>query len=275
MNDLSLLLAKEGITEYGIIDFRKLNVINKKLLPDEEINSAMMVLTPYKHNSCMAQDGFNAGLFARCMDYHKYFDDLFARVIPNLRNLAGGNVYGFADHSPIHEKDAAAKCGLGFIGKNSLLINRKYGSFVFIGTLLFTSALDEYIHHIESGCGNCDACIQSCPQKAIHDSVDITRCLSALSQKRKKNDSDIELLCETKTVWGCDICQNVCPYNKNAEASDIDYFKKGFITNFSDELINNMSENEYKSRAFSFRERKVIVENILTAMNNRGIINTK
>ncbi len=275
MTDFLSLLFNEGICEYGIVDFDKLKVINKKLLPNEQINSAMMIIVPYRHKSHVINDDLNAGLFARCLDYHKYFKSLFERLIPNLERLTDGSVYGFADHSPIHEKDAARKCGLGFIGKNSLLITKRYGSFVFIGTLLFTAKLKERILISEGGCGNCIACVSACPVCALSESVDTAKCLSAVSQKKNKNDADRKILKMHKTVWGCDICQNACPYNNNAEYGTVDYFAESFIERFSTEYIDTMNENEYKSRAFSFRERKVIAENILTALDNRGIISTK
>ncbi len=272
--DLTAIFADEGISEFGVIDFDKLCVINKKLLPKTEIRSAVMLLVPYRCGNFTAEDGFNAGLFARCLDYHGYFTALWERIVPKLRLITNGEVYGFADHSPIAEKDAAHKCGLGFIGRNSLLINRRYGSFVFIGTLLFENKLEERIFANTDNCGACNACVNACPTKAIGGDVDIKLCISAISQKKNKTEDDAKAIATNSTVWGCDICQNACPYNKNAENGRVEYFKKNLIHCFSAELINTMSEEEYKSRAFSFRERKVIVENILTAVNYRGIIDT-
>lgn len=275
MQDFTSLFAAECISEYGIIDFKKLRVLNSKLLPKENTNSALMLAIPYRCAKSDYDDGFNCGLFARCLDYHKYFEQLFIKIIPPLREYTGGAVYGFADHSPIDEKDAAYKCGLGFIGKNSLLINKRFGSFVFIGTLLFEKALDERILECIGECGECTACEKACPAKAICDGINVKKCLSAISQKKRKGESETALLAKTATVWGCDLCQNACPYNKNAELGNIEYFKKDIINCFSANLIETMSDEEYKSRAFSFRERKVIAENILTTVNNRGIINTK
>ena len=183
-------------------------------------------------------------------------------------------MFFFADHSPINEKDAATKCGLGFIGRNSLLINQKYGSFVFIGCFLFTEKLEEVIRNGKKGCGDCKRCENACPTGAIsYGIVNLERCLSGISQKKKKTEEELSLLQDTKTVWGCDICQNVCPYNKKALKSCIIEFDKDSLVNISAEIINSMEEDVYKHYAFSYRPKKVIAENFLTADGKRDIIN--
>ncbi len=270
--NITSLLKSFGISEYGIIDFEKVNIINSRLLPKSDIKSVLMLLVPYKNSGLKAHDGFNAGHFARCPDYHGYFSMLFEKLLPAITAEYGGDAFGFADHSPVSEKDAACKCGLGFIGKNSLLINRRYGSFVVIGTVLLTRHFAEHTVNANGSCGSCDMCIKACPNDALTDSFNTDNCLSALSQKKKKSDLERDILTKSKTVWGCDICQNVCPYNKNAESGTLDYFNKSFIASFSANLISEMDESSYKSYAFSYRERKVILENILTVSNNRGII---
>ncbi len=273
--DVTSLLESFGIHEYGIIDFEKVNIINSRLLPSGELKSVLMLLAPYKNSKLRARDGLNAGHFARCRDYHTFYEKLFEELLPRLCELCGGEAYGFADHSPIAEKDAAFKCGLGFIGQNSLLVNKRYGSFVVIGTVLLTERLNEHILNVDYGCGDCHSCVKACPTGALDGGFSAEGCLSALSQKKKKSDAERAVLVKNKTVWGCDICQSSCPYNRNAEPSELEYFSVGFIESFNAELIDNMNETEYKSYAFSYRERKVIAENILTVENNRDIIKLK
>lgn len=268
------LLLNENISEYGVIDFSKLRIITPHLLPkDTEIKSTLIILMPYRHKDITATDGLNAGLFARCKDYHLYFKELAERLIPKLESISGGKVYGFADHSPIHEKDAARMCGLGFIGKNGLLINKRYGSYVFIGTFLFEKHLNEVLHQTDNTCLSCNACLTACPTGAIgKGGVDITLCLSCISQKSKKTDGELTLLKKHSTLWGCDLCQQVCPHNKSCEYSPIPYFAEDVITDFSEELLTEMSEENYKKYAFSYRKRKVIIQNFLTANGKYDII---
>ncbi len=267
------LLLKEGITEYGIVDFNKLKVINPRILPEGQIGSALMILMPYRHEGVHLTDGLNVGLFARCKDYHAYFLSLKEKLLPVFEAKSGGKVYGFADHSPIHEKDAAAKCGLGFIGKNGLLINKRYGSYVFIGTFLFEKTLKEKIISTENSCIGCDACLSACPTGAIcKNGVNAAVCLSCISQKSKKTVEELVVLHKNRTLWGCDICQTVCPHNANAAYSTIPYFAEELITAFTEELLCEMSEEIYKKYAFSYRKRKVIIQNFLTAMGKYDII---
>lgn len=274
MNVINELLKMESITEYAIIDYEKLSIINPRLIKEDlEYKSVLIILIPYRHKSLEFIDDYNVGLFARCKDYHLYTEMLFNRLIPKLKDEYKCEIKGFADHSPINEKDAAYKAGLGFIGKNELLINNKYGSYVFIAELLFTKRLEEKLKTGKASCSGCDACVKACPTKAL-DMCTFQRekCVSAISQKKSKSDVEKKLLYDTKTVWGCDICQTVCPHNRNAQYSSIDFFSKDVILNFSEDAFKSMSDEEYIKHAFSFRPRSVIDENFLTATGKYGII---
>lgn len=274
MSIIDSLMRSEGITEYATIDFEKLKQINPRLLHGASVQTALVMLIPYRHTAQSVLDGYNVGLFARCRDYHLYASMLFDRLLPTLKNEYGGEIYGFADHSPIAEKDAAQKCGLGFIGRNGLLINRRYGSFVFIAEMLFTAKLDEDLRELSVGCGGCKACVSACPTGALGGGgFERERCLSAISQKKKKTWDEHALLHRTKTVWGCDVCQNVCPYNKNAAYGNIDFFAEGFLSEFSKEALISMSNEEYDNYAFSYRSKTVMEENFLTASEGYDKIN--
>lgn len=274
MEHLKALFENEGITEFAVIDFQKLSIINQRLIKtEEEIQSAIVMLIPYRHNGVELVDNYNVGLFARCMDYHLYARSLFERIIPQLKAIYGGEIFGFADHSPIDEKAAAKDAGLGFIGKNGLLINPKYGSYVFIAELLFTSKLTERLFENKYNCGICHACIAACPSGALNGSSFVReKCLSSISQKKKKTDAEREALNKTATVWGCDICQNVCPYNKKAEYSKIEYFKNSFISSFTLENVCSMDDSTYNRYAFSYRPKAVLTENFLTVNSKCDII---
>ncbi len=265
MKEIENILAKHHIFEYGICNFDKVKILNPKLLPNSVIRSVLFILMPYRTGRVTVKDGYNMGLFARIRDYHGYFAELSQTLIPQFEKLSGGKVYGFADHSPIDEKAGASLCGLGFIGRNSLLINPRYGSYVFIGCYLFTEQLEEKSALCVFDCGSCHLCADACPTDSIENrSINRKSCLSAVSQKKAKTDEERAVLKHSKTVWGCDICQSVCPYNKNAELSPINRFDVNVIENISAEIIEGMDEEAFKSYAFSFRSKKVIIENLLT-----------
>jgi epoxyqueuosine reductase QueG len=188
-----------------------MTVINARLMPDAEIKSCIVFLVPYR-TEYMIRDNYGISLYARSQDYHRFFGELYGRILPFLEALfPGEKFFGFADHSPVNEKLAAAKAGLGRIGRNSLLINEKYGSYVFIGSLLTTLPLPAAVREIK-GCDNCGVCADFCPVKAIGGKgIAAEKCLSHISQKKSKNENELALLRKNNIVWGCDICQTDAP----------------------------------------------------------------
>lgn len=130
---------------------------------------------------------------------------------------------GESDRKSIPLKGAAVKAGLGWIGKNSLLINRKYGSFLALGAILTDAALSEKYPIVQNMCGNCSKCMDACPAKAIKipQQLNRARCLSDLLE----NDGNWETLQEASTdgyFFECDICQNVCPWNQRHIKAPLD-----------------------------------------------------
>ena len=138
-------LAAEGITECGFLPRSHFRILNERLMQRcGDVQSAVMFLIPYRC-ATLPRDGLNISLYARVKDYHTYFSALAGRLTEVLTGrFPGERFYGFCDHSPIDEKAAAAQCGLGILGRNSLLINRTYGSFVFIGSLLTSMAQQRF-----------------------------------------------------------------------------------------------------------------------------------
>ena len=198
-------------------------------------------------------------------DYHRYFGGLFDRLIPQLQSVFVDECfYGFADHSPIDEKYAAAKAGLGVIGCHSLLINKRYGSYIFLGSILTSVQVDCIPHEIVS-CSKCQICALQCPAQAMTDhGIDPAQCLSALSQKKKLNEQEVELLVQNHIAWGCDLCQKGCPHNQAREYTRVPYFVQNNHGAFCYDEIKNMTDEEFAQYAFSWRGR----ERILTNMQN-------
>lgn len=255
------IFEKENITEYALIPFDYDLVINERLLPDREINSILVFLVPYR-SAVIPKDDYRVSAYARVKDYHGYMKGLFERIVPQLSEIYGTPFYGFSDHSPLNEKLCAAHGGLGVIGKNSLLINEKYGSFVFIGICLSALKTEMPLAPIKS-CVNCGVCATSCPGNAIGDGIILSeKCLSGLSQKKKVTEEEQNRITEAGLCWGCDICQNVCPLNKNALFSPISYFTDTYLETLSTKLIEEMTDEEYSRYAFSWRKKEVLLRNM-------------
>ena len=159
----------------------------------------------------------------------------------------------FADNSPIPEVYAAALSGLGVIGKNGLLINKTYGSWVFIGEIVTDLELEIKESEIEY-CPDCGLCQNHCPGGALSEWFDKASCLSFLTQK--KGELSIEeknKIKENGLVWGCDSCQEICPCNKDIV---IDPFE-GFL----DGISQQYRPDDISGRAFEWRGKNVMLRN--------------
>lgn len=253
------VLNSEGILRVGMIDIADCDIINERILPNG-INSAVIFIIPYRSQTEIANDGFSE--YARVYDYHTFCKHLYERILDKLSENSGYKFYGFCDHSPVNEKLAAAKCGLGVIGRNSLFIDETYGSYVFIGSIL-TDAKNAQTTHEISFCEDCGKCIAACPNSAIIEKgIDRFKCLSGISQKKSKTTEEKELLKAHNIVWGCDICQNVCPHNKSAKISPIPYFKETRIPKIDKEFVLSLSDDDFKKYAFAYKGRKLVLDNI-------------
>lgn len=154
-------------------------------------------------------------------DYHEVVTPKVRELESYLSDLVEGEMRSrsYVDTGPVLEKAWAARAGLGWIGKHTNLINREYGSWFFLGSIITDVEL-EYDSPVPDYCGSCTRCIEACPTDAIVDAyvLDARRCLSYLTIENKSDDIPDEHS-ENMHGWiyGCDICQNVCPWNNKFE----------------------------------------------------------
>ncbi len=166
--------------------------------------------------------------YAYGTDYHFIMKDKLKKLLRFIQQeIPGCNGRAFVDSAPVLERAWAKRAGLGWIGKNSLLISQKHGSFVFIGELILDVGLPvDNVKLVRNHCGNCTRCIDACPTKAIVDDciVDANRCISYQTIE-KKGDLDNRLKNQFENrIFGCDICQDVCPWNSNPAPHNEPYF---------------------------------------------------
>ena len=259
LDRLKGFLADEGINCVGCIPFSEVNILSPHLVPDGA-KSAILFLIPYDTGRKFS-DGVS--VYAHVPDYHGYFAGLCERVLQKFHTaFPEAEIFGFADHSPIDEKSAAAKAGLGVIGCNSLLINPVYGSYVFIGSFLINTELPYSVYEIGS-CLRCGKCKEGCPGKAISEQgFDTRACLSALSQKKKLSQDETNKLAKCGISWGCDRCQEICPMNKKRRYSPIAFFENNVHGDFTSAEIAAMDDAVFASYAFSWRGRERITQNL-------------
>ena len=188
--------------------------------------------------------------YAYGKDYHFVMKEkmhLLFDFIKSMHPEAEGRV--FVDSAPVLDRAWAKRAGLGWIGKNSNLISRSAGSFVFIGEIILNLEL-EYNQIPESDfCGSCTRCIEACPTEAILDmrSIDSERCISYHTIENKGEiSSELEGKLSGR-VFGCDICQDVCPWNRKAESHQEPAFNPdGELLEMSKESWLNLSREEYQ-----------------------------
>jgi epoxyqueuosine reductase QueG len=242
----------ESIEYFCFRPISEADIINSRLLP-EGMKTAIVFLIPYRTDKAPSE---YLAHFATVKDYHGFAKELFERIIPKLNLIYPDNrFFGFADHSPINERKLALKGNLGDIGDNGLLINEKYGSFVFIGEILTDAFFEPFAYTEKKLCTHCNRCISACPKSIANG-----KCISEILQQKRKSEADFDILRKTRTIWGCDICQNVCPVNESAELSPVGYFYKDKIMHPLD--IIKMNNETFSKYPFSYRGRKTIEENI-------------
>lgn len=258
LREIKAFLAKEGIEYCSALEFSSCRIINQRRMPDFDVKSAVVFLIPYKTGDYPNR---NLSLYSVSRDYHLYAN-ILAQKFQEAFAKSGEKFYLSADSSPLNERKAAIEAGLGVSGQNGLVINKKYGSYVFIGTIL-TSAVfdgDEYAALSENKgvCLSCGKCKRAC--EYLQGKTNI--CFSSLTQKKKTDDGELAAIRSRKIRWGCDICQEVCPMNKHAENTPIAFFYDKVLPCVSVEMIENMTDEEFEKRAYSWRGRAVILRNI-------------
>jgi epoxyqueuosine reductase len=198
------------------------NYFEKRVDPTKLVeNSRSVISVILNYYPSRKQQDFAAPVIAKYSygeDYHDVIRKRLYRLLQFINSeIAQTNGRAFVDSAPVLERAWAAKSGLGWIGKNTNLISPETGSFFFIGSLIVDIPLcaDKPIGDL---CGDCDLCIRACPTKAIVRPriLDARRCISYLTIENKQ---EIDQECRDKLrnrVFGCDICQDVCPWNHKA-----------------------------------------------------------
>ncbi|MBM6499717.1 tRNA epoxyqueuosine(34) reductase QueG [Flavobacterium macrobrachii] len=188
------------------------------LVPDSK--SVISLLLNYYPPDFQNADSYKISKYAYGKDYHSVLKKKLKKLLRAIRTEIG-DVSGraFMDFAPVMEKSWAAKSGLGWIGKNANLITQKTGSFYFIAELILDLEL-EYDNPTTDHCGSCTACIDACPTEAIVAPyvVDGSKCISYYTIELKENIPQEMKGKLDDWMFGCDVCQDVCPWNRFSKA---------------------------------------------------------
>lgn len=257
--------------------------IDKKINPFlymKEGKTIISIAFPYLYNFDVDENTcFSKYTLAR--DYHIVTKEYMNKICKFIESL-GGKAMSFVDSNTLPERYIAWSSGVGFIGKNNTLITKKYGSYVFLGEII-TDLIMVPDKKILQKCGYCNICLESCPTSSIvkgplgiNNNSNI--CLSYITQKKDIEDSWFEKL--NGRLFGCDTCQEACPYNIGIKLSALSEFKpyEHMKCNNLEALmvINNQEFKEkYKMTSCSWRGKNILKRNAIISAISIGKVNVK
>ena len=256
----------------------------KQILP--ECKSILVLATPY---SSPAGRGMSEGQgegentitgniasYARGIDYHDILPARMKELVQFIEEQVGGPVKNrwYTDTGPILERDLAQRAGIGWIGKNTCLIHPKQGSYFLLSEIFLDLALESDPPFNTDHCGTCTRCIHACPTACIlpNRTLDATRCISYLTIELK-DDIPVELRDKLGDwVFGCDICQQVCPWNRFAPEGDPAFDAKTPLPSLTEELtLTPQAFNQrFKLSPVKRAKRRGYLRNVAVALGNAG-----
>ena len=221
------------------------NHFDKRLNPTLLVDGAKSVISlSYNYFPKVKIDeinNFKISKYAYGEDYHEVIKDILKNMVAELQEEIGEFGFRvFVDSAPVLEKAWARKSGLGWVGKNANLITKKHGSFYFLAEIICDLEL-EYDLAVTDHCGSCRACIDACPTQAIVSDriVDGSKCISYATIELKNEIPDYFNRKMDDWMFGCDVCQDVCPWNRFSAPT----LQEKFAPNFQK---LNFRKNEWK-----------------------------
>ena len=249
------------------------NHFDKRLNPTLLVEGAKSIISlTYNYYTDQTQQDMNApkiSKYAYGVDYHYVIRNKLNELLEFIKEEIGDvNGRAFVDSGPVLEKAWAKKSGLGWVGKNSNLLTQKVGSFYFISELIIDLEL-EVDHVVTDHCGSCTACIDACPTEAITEpyKVDGSKCISYFTIELKDNIPSELKGKFNDWMFGCDICQDVCPWNRFSKEHNEPLFSpKPELLSMSkkdwEEITKDTFKKVFKESAVKRTKYKGLVRNI-------------
>ncbi|WP_160679980.1 tRNA epoxyqueuosine(34) reductase QueG [Clostridium sp. C8-1-8] len=247
--------------------------IEKRINPNHYMSEGKTIVSiafPYLHDKDYTDNGFS--LYTRGKDYHSVVYSYLEKIVGFINSL-GGNAIAFTDSNTLPERYIAYLAGVGFVGRNNMIITKKYGSYVFLGEIITdlvipqsTRRTFEDMKDFEE-CGNCRACYISCPTKSINSySKNPNICMSYITQKKDIDDSFFPLM--NGRVFGCDSCQKGCPFNEHINLSPVEeFYPLSFMEDNNEDNIININNSEFKATfknsSCGWRGKNILIRNTL------------
>ena len=251
-----------GAGSAAAIKYDDCDIINPRLAEKIPFTPKSVIIGTIPYYTHFCDETKIVSSYALAYDYHTYIKILGESIIEKAKQVyPNANFAYFGDHSPINEKIAAAKAGLGIIGEHSLLITQNHSSFVFLFEII-TNIECNIVAQAVSYCEKCGKCRNACPSNFS----DKKTCLSAITQKKGDlTDEEASLIKKSFYAWGCDKCQEVCPHTIRAKERGTIYTNNPW---FNSKVLNWPStdtiecESDFKARAYSWRGTATILRNL-------------
>ena len=204
--------------EMGYLTRNKEKRYDPRLLVEGTKSIVTVLYNYFPQQKLTDEDNFHVAKYAYGADYHEVLKKKMRQLLECIETHTGKleGVRVFVDSAPILDRAWAVRCGLGFIGKNTILIHPKKGSFFFIGHLFLPIELEETGKPLPNRCGRCTKCLDACPTGALESPfhIDARKCISYLTIEYKGDLTEQDPEKFQNWIYGCDICQDVCPYNR-------------------------------------------------------------
>ncbi len=259
---LESYFLSQNIEYFAVLSYEDCHEINARITERQGFvpKSVILYLLPY-----YSGESENLSRYACSLDYHLAIAEINKGLEATLRDkYPSARIKGYGDHSPIDERHAALISGLGISGDNGLIINEKYGSYIFIGdvvTDIDPDLLGSVAPMPYKRCEGCGACKRACPTGILKGEGN--DCLSAITQRKGElADGEKQLMRDCNTLWGCDLCQSACPHNRQPKPTPVEFFYRERIPCLTAQILNDMTDEEFNRRAFAWRKRRTVERNI-------------
>jgi epoxyqueuosine reductase len=250
----------------------------RQIMP--ECKSILVLATPYDPPRPVKEEGPESrgriASYAQGDDYHDVLPARMKELVEFIEAQVGGPVKNrwYTDTGPVLERDLAQRAGIGWIGKNTCLIHPQHGSYFLLSEIFFDLELEADTPFLTDHCGTCRRCIEACPTDCIlpDRTIDARRCISYLTIELK---DDIPLELREKMgdwIFGCDVCQMVCPWNRFAGQGDSTLEDRRPPHSLTEELALTPQEfnQRFKGSPVKRAKRRGYLRNVAVALGNTG-----
>ncbi len=213
--------------------------------------------------------------YARGIDYHEFMPQRLRELLAFIQEQMSCEGRVYVDTGPVLERELASRAGLGWIGKNTMLLSREHGSYFLLGEILLDLELPPDRPHLEQFCGSCTRCMDACPTDALDEAgvLDANKCISFHTIENREGAPRELKIKFSDWIFGCDICQEVCPWNNKSQtqSAEPELWRRDEFPTLLEWLMLPQAEfsRRLKKSPLKRTKRRGMKRNALAALKNR------